>query len=33
MDEFEEWDDTWQLTESGYALLDLIDRLKQDAEL
>jgi hypothetical protein len=33
MDEFEEWDEVWELTESGSALIDLIDRLKQDAEL
>jgi hypothetical protein len=33
MDEFDEWDEAWGLTESGFALIDLIDRLKQDAEL
>jgi len=33
MDEFDEWDEAWELTESGSALIDLIDRLKQDAEL
>lgn len=33
MNEFDEWDETWELTESGYALINLIDRLKQDAEL
>lgn len=33
MNEFDEWDEAWELTESGYALINLIDRLKQDAEL
>ena len=33
MDNFDEWDSTWELTESAYALLDLIERLDQDADV
>lgn len=33
MDNFDEWDQTWELTDSAYALLELIEGLQQDAEL
>ncbi len=33
MDEFEEWDQTWELTESAYALLNLIESLQHDADV
>jgi hypothetical protein len=33
MDNFDEWDSTWELTESAYALLELIEGLQQDADV
>lgn len=30
---FNEWDERWELTESAYALLDLLDKVKQDADV
>ena len=33
MNEFDEWDQAWNLTESGLALIDAIEKAKQDAEL
>lgn len=31
--QFDEWDSTWELTESAYALLELIEGLQQDADV
>jgi hypothetical protein len=33
MDEFNEWDQAWNLTESGLALIEAIEKAKQDGEL
>lgn len=29
-DNFDEWDERWELTESAYALFDLLEKVKQD---
>lgn len=31
--QFDEWDERWELTESAYALLDLLEKVKQDADV
>ena len=31
--QFDEWDQRWELTESAYALLNLIEGLQQDADV
>lgn len=33
MNEFDEWDQCWNLTESGVALIEAIEKAKQDADL
>jgi hypothetical protein len=33
MDEFNEWDQAWNLTESGLALIEAIEKAKQDGKL
>lgn len=33
MNDFNDWDQTWELTESAYALLELIEGLKDNGKL
>lgn len=33
MNEFDEWDQCWNLTESGVALIEAIEKAKQDADV
>ena len=33
MNEFDEWDQVWNLTESGFALIEAIEKAKQDADV